>query len=86
MSMDDYFNKILPLILRVLQSEKIFFENYFVAGLLPNIDTSKFINDEGVDIYQWYMGIFCCIVDIGRIDLAFGAANMAQYHYLPREE
>ena len=50
--MDDYFNKILPLILRVLQSEKIFFENYFVAGLLPNIDTSKFINDEGVDIYQ----------------------------------
>ena len=52
----------------------------------PELDTSKFLNEEVMALYQSYMTILHWVVYFICIDLEFGAAQIKQYQSLPREK
>ena len=52
----------------------------------PELDTSKFLNDEYIEVYQSYMGILRWAVELGRIDLAQAASLMARFQAAPRAD
>jgi hypothetical protein len=55
-----------------------------VAGTHPELDTSKFLDDENTQLYQSYIGVLRWAVELGRIDLAHAAGVMARFSAAPR--
>jgi hypothetical protein len=55
------------------------------AGSHPELDTSKFLEDDDVQLYQSYIGILRWAVELGRIDLAHVAGTMARFSASPRQ-
>lgn len=54
-------------------------------GSHPELDTTKFLNDEDTQIYQSYVGVLRWAVELGRIDLAHAAGMIARFSAAPRE-
>mmetsp|Transcript_18822 Transcript_18822/g.26690 ORF Transcript_18822/g.26690 Transcript_18822/m.26690 type:complete len:441 (+) Transcript_18822:2780-4102(+) len=52
----------------------------------PELDTSEFLDDENIEVYQSYMGILRWGVELGRIDLAQSCSLMARYSNAPRRD
>lgn len=50
----------------------------------PELDTSKFLDDENTQLYQSYIGVLRWAVELGRIDLAHSAGVMARFSAAPR--
>jgi Reverse transcriptase (RNA-dependent DNA polymerase) len=55
------------------------------AGSHPELDTSKFLDDDKTQLYQSYIGVLRWAVELGRIDLAHVAGVMARFSAAPRE-
>ena len=51
----------------------------------PEIDTTKFLNDEGFSMWHSFMDIFRWCVELGRVDLYSVADLLDQYQALPKE-
>eukprot|EP00934_Nitzschia_sp_Nitz4_P002319 Nitzschia sp. Nitz4//scaffold471_size5685//193//5616//NITZ4_009210-RA/size5685-processed-gene-0.1-mRNA-1//1//CDS//3329552692//2319//frame0 len=51
----------------------------------PELDDSKFLDDDERQLYQSYIGIIRWAVELGRIDLAHAAGLMARFAATPRE-
>ena len=56
-----------------------------LAGSHPELDDSKFLNDDETHLYQSYIGILRWAVELGRVDLAHSAGVMARFSAAPRE-
>jgi hypothetical protein len=55
------------------------------AGSHPELDTSRFLDDDDIQLYQSYIGVLRWAVELGRIDLAHSAGVMACFSAAPRE-
>jgi hypothetical protein len=55
------------------------------AGSHPELDTSKFLEDDDVQLYQSYIGVLRWAVELRRIDLAHVAGAMARLSAAPRQ-
>lgn len=55
------------------------------AGTHPELDTSKFLDDDNMQLYQSYIGILRWAAELGRVDLAHAAGVMARFSAAPRE-
>jgi hypothetical protein len=53
-------------------------------GAHPELDTSKFLDDDTMQLYQSYIGVLRWAVELGRIDLAHAAGVMARFSAAPR--
>jgi hypothetical protein len=49
------------------------------------LDTTDFLGDNDVQLYQSYIGILHSVVDLGRIDIAHAAGAMARFSASPHE-
>ena len=74
MSADVYVEKVLTVIEELYNLRKYSPNIRLPKDYHQELDTHKFMNDEGVALYQSYMGILHCLVEIVCIDLAFEAA------------
>ena len=88
MSAREYLEKSIPVIEERFGTLK---QNNKVTTPLPKdyhpeLDTSEFLNDEFIEIYQSYMGILRWAVELGRIDLAQAASLMARFQAAPRTD
>jgi hypothetical protein len=54
-------------------------------GSHPELDMSKFLDDDNTQLYQSYIGVLRWAVELGRIDLAHAAGVMARFSAAPRE-
>eukprot|EP00957_Ditylum_brightwellii_P179141 13648272-Ditylum_brightwellii.AAC.1 len=41
--------------------------------------------DKGIAKYQGYIGVFCWMIELGRIDILTEASHLASYQALPCE-
>jgi hypothetical protein len=55
------------------------------AGSHPELDTSRFLDDDDTQLYQSNIGVLRWAVELGRIDLAHSAGVMARFSAAPRE-
>jgi hypothetical protein len=53
-------------------------------GSHPELDSTKFLEDDDVQLYQSYIGVLRWAVELGRIDLAHAAGAMARFAAAPR--
>ena len=51
----------------------------------PEIDKSKVLRDDDIQLYQSYIGILRWAVELGRIDLCKVAGTLARFSAMPRE-
>jgi hypothetical protein len=51
----------------------------------PELDTTDFLDDEDVTLYQSYIGIIRWAIELGRIDLSHFGATMAKFSVAPRQ-
>ena len=51
----------------------------------PELDTTDFMDADGTNLYQSYIGILRWAVELGRIDVAHFASVMSKFSALPRE-
>jgi Reverse transcriptase (RNA-dependent DNA polymerase) len=54
-------------------------------GSHPELDTTNFLRDDDVQLYQSYIGILRWAVELGRIDIAHVAGALARFSAAPRE-
>jgi hypothetical protein len=54
------------------------------AGSHPELDDTKMLNDEYIQLYQSYIGILRWAIELGRFDLAHSAGVMARFSAAPR--
>ena len=54
-------------------------------GSHPELDQTKFLNDEEKQLYQSYIGIIRWAIELGRIDLALSGGVMARFAAAPRQ-
>jgi hypothetical protein len=88
MSAREYLEKAIPVIEEHFGTLK---QNNKITTPLPKeyhpeLDTSDFLNDELIEVYQSYMGILRWAVELGRIDLAHAASLMARFQAAPRSD
>jgi Reverse transcriptase (RNA-dependent DNA polymerase) len=55
------------------------------AGSHPEMDTTKFLDDDDVQLYQSYIGVLRWAVELGRVDLVHAAGMMARFSAAPRQ-
>ena len=84
LSAEEYIQKATPIVEQFYDLTK--FSNKVPLPKIyhPELDNSKLLNDKGIQLYQSYMGILRWCVELGRIDIVFATALMAQYQALPR--
>jgi Reverse transcriptase (RNA-dependent DNA polymerase) len=56
-----------------------------LPGSHPELDTTKFLDDNDTQLYQSYVGIIRWAIELGRIDLAFSGGVMARFSAAPRQ-
>jgi Reverse transcriptase (RNA-dependent DNA polymerase) len=54
-------------------------------GTHPELDITKYLDDDDTQLYQSYIGILRWAVELGRIDLAHSAGVMARFAAAPRQ-
>ena len=84
-SAEAYISKVIPVVEEFYELGKYSYKILLPKDYHPEMDESKLLNEEGVSLYQSYMGILRWCVELGRIDIIFAAAQMAQYQALLRE-
>ena len=86
MSADDYLSKAIPTVEEACD-EKL--NKKFTSPLPPDyhpeLDTSPFLNDDGVSLFASYIGILQWAGELGRVDLAHSVALMSRFRCAPRE-
>ena len=88
MSAREYLEKAIPVIEERFGTLK---QNNKVTTPLPKdyhpeLDTSRLLNDEHIEVYQSYIGILRWAVELGRIDLAQSCSLMSRYAAAPRTD
>ena len=85
-SAEDYINKALPIIETrhgILKQNKA--DTPLPGSYHPELDTSPFLRDDEIELYQSYIGILCWAVELGRIDLTHSVSLMARFAACPRD-
>jgi hypothetical protein len=54
------------------------------AGSHPELDDTKMLNDDYIQLYQSYIGTHRWAVELGRFDIAHSAGVMARFSAAPR--
>jgi hypothetical protein len=55
------------------------------AGSHPELDSTQFLKDDDVQLYQSYIGVLRWAVELGRVDIAHVAGAMARFSAAPRQ-
>jgi hypothetical protein len=88
LSAQEYLEKALPIIEKRHGSLKA--NNKITTPLPgnyhPELDTSPFLRDDEIELYQSYIGVLRWAVELGRIDLTFSVSLMARFASCPRED
>ena len=86
MSADDYLSKAIPTVEEACD-EKL--NKKYTSPLPPDyhpeLDTTPFLNEDGVSLYASYIGILQWAGELGRVDLAHSVALMSRFRCAPRE-
>ena len=85
-----YLEKAIPVIEERFGSLKSLFPKSLLEtpaspDYHPELDDSKFLDEDGTTLYQSYIGIMRWAIELGRIDLAHTGATMAKFMASPRE-
>ena len=57
----------------------------FALDYRPEIDITPELDEEGIQKYQGYMGIFRWMIELGRVDILTEVSHLSSYQAMPRE-
>ena len=57
----------------------------FAQDYKPEVDITPELDEEGIAMYQGYMGIFRWMIEIGRIDILTEVSQLSSFQAMPRE-
>ena len=57
-----------------------------LANYHPKLDTSPFLRDGDIELYQSYIGVLCWVAELGVINLTHSVSLMAHFSACPHED